>query len=322
VTTNKLVELIEALGGRFLVENRQVSILWPVSLSPTEHCDFQRLDRMAREDRYRLTAWILEREASRAWEASGRDPHWWREQEGHPREKSAVADKQETAVSADDEQGAPLGSGVRPRNVETPNNDHAGVRLATRNEFVTEEWVSGTVSQSIGGFGFEKPIEGNTNDWLTLPALLKRLGVFDLDPCGCPGMPWSTAKMTYFFPEHDGLTEPWEGRVFCNPPYGGQVGKWARRLAEHGNGIFLVYVRTETEAWQEDIFPFADAILLLARRINFLLPSGEKGSKSPTAPSALLAYGQINVEALRNAGIAGALYTKAEMLPGIEASRL
>jgi hypothetical protein len=37
--------------------------------------------------------------------------------------------------------------------------------------------------------------------------------------------------------------------------------------------------------------------------------------------SALLAYGQDNVEALRNAGIAGALYQKAEMLVGTKASR-
>ena len=34
------------------------------------------------------------------------------------------------------------------------------------------------------------------------------------------------------------------------------------------------------------------------------------------AASALLAYGQPNVDALRNAGIAGALYQKAEMLVG------
>jgi hypothetical protein len=60
-------------------------------------------------------------------------------------------------------------------------------------------------SQSVGGFGFEKPVEGNTNDWLTPPKLLKKLGTFDLDPCGCPGMPWSTATTIYFPPEQDGL---------------------------------------------------------------------------------------------------------------------
>jgi hypothetical protein len=42
---------------------------------------------------------------------------------------------------------------------------------------------------------------------------------------------------------------------------------------------------------------------------------------SGTAPSVLLAYGQSNVDALRSAGIAGALYRKAEMLVGVKASQ-
>jgi len=172
-----------------------------------------------------------------------------------------------------------------------------------------------------GAFGFEKPNAGNTNDWLTPPAMLQRLGTFDLDPCGCAGMPWRTATQTYFLPEHDGLAESWQGRIWCNPPYGRKVGAWARRMAEHGNGIMLIFARVETTAWQTDILPLADALLLLHGRVHFYLPSGERG-KSGTAPSALLAYGEGNVDALRNAGLAGALCTKAEMLPGVKASLL
>ena len=85
MTTNKLVERIEALGGKFLVEGRRVSILWPESPSVSDQIEFQKLDRIARTDHYSLTAWILEREASRKWEARGRDPRWWRaEQVGDP----------------------------------------------------------------------------------------------------------------------------------------------------------------------------------------------------------------------------------------------
>jgi len=83
----------------------------------------------------------------------------------------------------------------------------------------------------------------------------------------------------------------------------------------------LIFARTKTSTWQRDIFPFADATLLLAGRLRFFLPSGERG-KSGTAPSALLAYGQGNVDALRNAGIAGAFFRKAEMLVGFKASKL
>ena len=90
-------------------------------------------------------------------------------------------------------------------------------------------------------------------------------------------------------------------------------------MAERGNGIMLIFARVETTAWQKEILPFADAVLLLHGRVHFYLPSGERG-KSGTAPSALLAYGQRNVEALRNAGIAGALVEKAEILRGVKAS--
>jgi hypothetical protein len=118
---------------------------------------------------------------------------------------------------------------------------------------------STSISLPTGGFGFENPFQGKTNNWLTPPALLERLGTFDLDPCGCARMPWLTATTTYFLPEHDGLTEPWHGRVWCNPPYGPNVGEWAKRMAEHQNGIMLIFARTETSTWQKDIFPFADA---------------------------------------------------------------
>lgn len=180
--------------------------------------------------------------------------------------------------------------------------------------------LDGNICQNSPGFGFERPNEGNTNDWLTPLGLVRRLGPFQLDPCGCAGMLTRIATTTYFLPKHDGLIKPWCGRVFCNPPYGPNVGDWARRMASHGNGIMLIFLRTDTTTWQRDILPFADAALLLDGRVHFYRPSGERG-KSGTAPSALLAYGNNNVNSLRNAGIAGALYAKSEMLRGIKASR-
>lgn len=90
-------------------------------------------------------------------------------------------------------------------------------------------------------------------------------------------------------------------------------------MADHGNGIMLIFARTETATWQKDIFPFADATLLLAGPVRFYLRSGEQG-RSGTAPNALLAYGQNNVDALCNSGIAGAFFPKAQVLPGTKAS--
>lgn len=177
-----------------------------------------------------------------------------------------------------------------------------------------------TFEATRGGFGFEKPHEGVTNDWLTPPSLVKMLGHFDLDPCACPVQPWKLADKNYSLPESDGLILPWEGRVFCNPPYGPHIGKWAERMAIHRNGIFLIFSRTETRAW-EAIWKEANATLFPFGRTCFYLPSGER-SKSGTAPSALLAYGEANVEALRNSGISGALVSKAQWLNGIKISTL
>lgn len=38
----------------------------------------------------------------------------------------------------------------------------------------------------------------------------------------------------YFTPEDDGLSQSWEGygAVFCNPPYGREIGKWVKKAYE------------------------------------------------------------------------------------------
>lgn len=79
------------------------------------------------------------------------------------------------------------------------------------------------------GKGFAR--EDNQKDhWLTPPELLTALGGFDLDPCAYHSQPWKTAKTQYALPEHDGLLMPWEGRVWCNPPYGKETKKWIERM--------------------------------------------------------------------------------------------
>ena len=84
--------------------------------------------------------------------------------------------------------------------------------------------------------------------WLTPPDIISKLGPFDLDPCAAPEpRPWSTALHHIALPE-DGLTAEWRGNVWLNPPYGPPtvITPWMQRLAKHGNGIALVFARTET----------------------------------------------------------------------------
>ena len=67
-----------------------------------------------------------------------------------------------------------------------------------------------------------RPANGETNEWLTPPGLLAKLGDFDLDPCAHPDQFYQTASRMVC-PPQDGLSEAWSGRVWLNPPYGQQL---------------------------------------------------------------------------------------------------
>jgi DNA N-6-adenine-methyltransferase Dam len=154
----------------------------------------------------------------------------------------------------------------------------------------------------------EQPHEGATNDWWTPPELVQALGEFDLDPCA--GVGQTPLARGIICPPDDGLASVWSGRIWCNPPYGPYVALWAKKMSEHMNGILLIFARTETRAWQQ-IWNTATGILLPSRRITFHRPDGTK-AKSGTAPSAFVAYGNNNVEALFKSGIKGTILTEWE----------
>lgn len=142
-----------------------------------------------------------------------------------------------------------------------------------------------------------------THDWLTPPEILSALGPFDMDPCASQHQPWRTASRQFTI-EDDGLAREWDGRVWCNPPYGPHAEKFLRRMAEHGNGIALIFARTETRAFQEWCWRRANAMLFMAGRIKFRLPGG--GVAGPAgAPSVLIAYGECNAKTLKESGIVG-----------------
>jgi hypothetical protein len=128
-----------------------------------------------------------------------------------------------------------------------------------------------------GGFGHEKPNEGETNDWITpkwiIDAFDSKAGdekgrFFDLDPCISLTQPWLTARHAYGI-EQDGLAQSWWGTVYCNPPYGNNVGAWVQRMAEHRNGVMLIFARLETAAWFNGLWDTADAFLFPEGRIAF-----------------------------------------------------
>lgn len=158
---------------------------------------------------------------------------------------------------------------------------------------------------SRGMTGHHRPNEGESVEWLTPPEILHALGQFHLDPC-CPAdMPWNTADFA-ISPPQDGLGANWFGRVWMNPPYGSAaLGPWLEKLAEHGNGIALVFARTETKAFHSYGWQRASGMLFLRGRLHFHRLDGIKAKANAGAPSVLIAYGHANANVLRTCGIAG-----------------
>lgn len=161
------------------------------------------------------------------------------------------------------------------------------------------------------GMGGHHSAASLKEEWLTPPELLRALGPFDLDPCAPILRPWDTAGRHYTI-QDNGLNQPWHGRVWCNPPYGAKAGAWLARLADHGNGIALIFARTETDAFFEHVWERADALLFLRGRIHFHHVDGRRAAANSGAPSVLIAYGDGNVSALRGCGIPGRLVVSTE----------
>lgn len=158
----------------------------------------------------------------------------------------------------------------------------------------------------VQGMGGHHSAAMGKDEWLTPPEILKALGPFDLDPCAPITRPWDTAKRHYTMLDN-GLTQPWEGRVWCNPPYGLEADRWLARCAEHGNAIALIFARTETTMFCKRVWESAGAVLFLRGRLYFHHVNGERAAANAGAPSVLVAYGHENVLALARTEIAGHL---------------
>lgn len=148
----------------------------------------------------------------------------------------------------------------------------------------------------------ERTIEGESDEWYTPRYIIDALGPFMTDPCTSTRRPWDTAKIHY---TTRGLQRPWLGMVWCNPPYGHETWDWLRKLADHGNGIALIFARTETVGFFNEVWGKATGLLFLKGRLKF-----ERWDLSPThsnagAPSVLVAYGDEATQRLKNSGLEG-----------------
>lgn len=131
-----------------------------------------------------------------------------------------------------------------------------------------------------------------SDEWYTPPEIFKALGLtFDLDPCSAgEGRDYVPALARYTKAD-DGLSQPWRGLVWMNPPFGGRNGQvpWLRRFFEHGDGICLVAARTSS-AWFHEFAPKADRWLFPKGKTKFIRPDGTQGP-SPWSGVILMSCG-------------------------------
>lgn len=163
----------------------------------------------------------------------------------------------------------------------------------------------------VGMGGHQSPVN-DKDEWITPPHILAPLGTFDLDPCAAPDQPWPCARQSYcaqreYAAADDGLSMPWFGRVWLNPPYGRPaiIGPWMQKMAAHQNGIALIFARTETDLFFETVWNVARAVLFLRGRLHFHHVDGRRADHNAGAPSCLVAYGPDNAACLATCGLDG-----------------
>jgi hypothetical protein len=71
-------------------------------------------------------------------------------------------------------------------------------------------------------------------------------------------------------PADDGLTQPWDGLVWCNPPYS-SFAAWGDRWAAYDQGAIMGLVASRQD-WRSRVYAAADAIYI--GRVDFARPDG------------------------------------------------
>ena len=132
----------------------------------------------------------------------------------------------------------------------------------------------------------------NTGDWYTPPEIVEAVrdlfGIIDLDPCSNSHEAPNVPALVHFTREDDGLSRPWFGRVYLNPPYGKGIGPWIEKVREeHEAGrvtaaVVLVKAATDTRWFRvlSERFPRCE----VAGRLKF------SGCKDPAPFPSVLFY--------------------------------
>jgi len=149
--------------------------------------------------------------------------------------------------------------------------------------------------------------EGDKDEWFTPPHIIEPLQPFDLDVCSNKLRRFVTADKYFTFPEQDGLKEKWFGHVWMNPPYKrGIIELWMELMANHNDGIALIFARTDTQWFQKFVFQRANSIYFIKGRLKFYETIisekcivTQQAKNCAMAPSVLVGYGNMALKKLK-----------------------
>lgn len=136
----------------------------------------------------------------------------------------------------------------------------------------------------------EVMFSSKTDSWATPINFFRELDEefhFNLDPCADE---FNHKCDRYFTVKENGLSQDWGGSsVFCNPPYGREIGKWVEKAyrtnQEHGNlVVMLLPARTDTKWFHEFIYQKAE-VRFVRGRLKF----GDSKNSAPF-PSMVVIY--------------------------------
>jgi len=137
-------------------------------------------------------------------------------------------------------------------------------------------------------------------EWYTPPkyieAAKKVMGTIDCDPCTSELAQSVVQAGTYFTIDDDGLTRPWAGNIWMNPPYASKiitafVDKLLASLAskDASQAIMLTHNNADT-AWFHKAAMNSDSVCFTRGRVRFYDENGE--GNSPTHGHVFLYFGR------------------------------
>lgn len=121
-------------------------------------------------------------------------------------------------------------------------------------------------------FAIENVVD--SDDWYTPAWIFDGLGLmFDLDVAAPDGGASAVPCRRWLTVADDGLLTPWDGLVWCNPPYSAPT-HWCRKWATHEPGGCILIRADLSTSGPYAAFAAAHALYVPPKRLQFVSGSG------------------------------------------------